>query len=482
MDSKRVYARQGPESKLCLYWQAGHCNRYPCPFLHSNSEVLAAPSSSSKGGPRHHHNMVWRNPSSSSGGNQLKSKWEGKDRHREKNPSSSSGGKGNQDGHVENLVWRNPSSSSGGKGNQDGHGENLVSRNPSSSSGSGGKGNQDGHGENTEEKLIGGVISNSQGVKPCKYFLSGTCYYGDRCRYLHSWCMGDSFSLLTPLKGHQKVISAITLPSGSDKLYSASKDGTVKVWDCHTGKCVTTVSMGREVGCMISEGPWLFVGIPDSIKVWNAQTGAEMSLSGFTGQVYALEAANDMLFAGTQDGRILVWKYNATANSFEPAASLLGHCLAVISLTVGGSKLYSGSMDHTIKVWDLTTLECVETLSEHTDVVTSLLCWDQFLVSCSLDNTIKVWYTGNKDRLEVAYTHHEQHGVILLGGMHDSRGKPVLLCSLNENSVRLYDLPSFNERGRIFAMKEVRKMQTGPGGIFFTGDGSGEIKVWQWST
>jgi hypothetical protein len=25
--------------------------------------------------------------------------------------------------------------------------------------------------------------------------------------------------------------------------------------------------MGREVGCMIMEGPWLFVGIPDAVKV-----------------------------------------------------------------------------------------------------------------------------------------------------------------------------------------------------------------------
>jgi hypothetical protein len=25
--------------------------------------------------------------------------------------------------------------------------------------------------------------------------------------------------------------------------------------------------MGREIGCMISEGPWLFVGIPDAVKV-----------------------------------------------------------------------------------------------------------------------------------------------------------------------------------------------------------------------
>ena len=38
----------------------------------------------------------------------------------------------------------------------------------------------------------------------------------------------------------------------------------------------------------------------------------------------------------------------------------------------------------------MATLQCIQTLSDHTDVVMSVLCWDQFLLSCSLDQTIKV--------------------------------------------------------------------------------------------
>jgi WD40 repeat protein len=32
------------------------------------------------------------------------------------------------------------------------------------------------------------------------------------------------------------VISGIALPSGSDKLYTGSKDETVRVWDCQSGQ------------------------------------------------------------------------------------------------------------------------------------------------------------------------------------------------------------------------------------------------------
>lgn len=355
---------------------------------------------------------------------------------------------GNPNSRPGGLVWRNPNN--GGNGN----GSNLHSK----------------WGKGVRQKI----------EKICNHFVAGNCSYGDRCKYLHSWFVGDSFSLLTPLQGHGKVITGIALPDGSDKLFSGSKDGSVRVWDCQTGQCVQVITMGGEVGCMINEGPWIFIGVTNAVKAWNTQTSAQLSLDGPTGQVYALVGVNEMLFAGVQDGQILAWKYNMVGNCFEPAASLSGHRLAVVSIVVGGSRLYSGSMDHTIRVWDLTTLQCIQTLTDHTSVVMSVLCWDQFLISCSLDKTIKVWATAESGNLEVTYTHNEEHGVLTLCGMPDAQLKPVLFSACNDNSVRLYDLPSFNDRGKIFTKEEVRAIQVGPGGLFFTGDGTGELKVWKW--
>ncbi|KAK9094717.1 hypothetical protein Scep_026186 [Stephania cephalantha] len=317
--------------------------------------------------------------------------------------------------------------------------------------------------------------------KCCHYWMAGKCAYGDKCKYQHQWFVGDSFSMLTQLAGHEKGINAIAFPMGSDKLYSGSKDETVRVWDCQTGQCVGVVNMGGDIGCMISEGPWIFVGAPNFVKAWNAQTNADLSLSGPVGQVYALVVGNEMLFAGIQDSNILAWRFNAATNSFEPAASLSGHSLAVVSLVVGANRLYSGAMDKTVRVWDLDTLQCVQVLSEHKDVVMSVLCWDQFLISCSLDRTVKVWAATDSGNLEVTYTHNEEHGLLALCGMHDGETKPILACSCNDNVVRLYDLPSFNERGKIFSKEEIRAIQVGPGGLFFTGDGAGDLKVWKWS-
>ncbi|KAL6004691.1 hypothetical protein ACLOJK_005246 [Asimina triloba] len=313
--------------------------------------------------------------------------------------------------------------------------------------------------------------------KLCKFWALGKCNYGDRCRFLHSWCVGDSFTFVTALEGHQKVIlsfswlfdffrrfllplsesdslgailvqdvSGIVLPSGSNRLYSASKDESVRIWDCQSGQCAAVANLGVEIGCMITKGPWIFVGLVNAVKAWNMETNNEISLGGPVGQVYCLEANDELLFAGSQDGSILVWKFNV-GSSFEPAATLLGHNLTVVSLIVGGAqRLYSASMDNTIRVWDLGTFQCLQTLTDHTSVVMSLLCWDQFLLSCSLDQTIKVWAATESGSIEVTYTHNAEHGVLGLCGMNDAQAKPVLMCACDDNAVRVYDLPSKEEK------------------------------------
>lgn len=46
-------------------------------------------------------------------------------------------------------------------------------------------------------------------------------------------------------------------------------------------QCMGVINLGGEVGCMISEGPWVFVGIPNIVKVrWEANSRAFCLLYG----------------------------------------------------------------------------------------------------------------------------------------------------------------------------------------------------------
>ena len=60
---------------------------------------------------------------------------------------------------------------------------------------------------------------------------------------------------------------------------------------------------------------------------------------------------------------------------------LLGHGDTVISLAVlRNGRLSSGSRDRTIRIWDLTSLSCLQTLSGHTEGVNCIIEWTDGLI------------------------------------------------------------------------------------------------------
>lgn len=464
MDVKRVQYRTpitgggrgqgyGKKGAVCKYWLQGRCNRNPCKFVHGE-----VPKSMKYTYQRTMHAHYQTSKQLSHGG-------------RPNSKRSSVGTTNKGDGTLIKNPDHEPKQSSSLTSQEDGTEENGTAKHS--------HGNSDPeHQDSSFLTSRGDAISQKDAQQS---LILDTCNDGDKCQCLNSWFMGEGVSRLAQLEGHEKAVTGIALPFGSDKLYTGNGDGVVRVWDCHTGQFVDGLDLGSEIGCLISDDSWIFVGMRNLVKAWNIQTATEYSLDGPVGQVYALETTGiDMLFAGMQDGGILVWKYNPETNSFQLITNLKGHTCDVLSLKVGRQSLYSGSKDNTIRKWDLDTLQCAQTLTGHSAAVMSLLCWENCLLSCSLDQTIKAWAYTKDGCLEVIHTHNEEHGVLALFGMHDADNKPILFCSCNDNSVHLYELPGFTERGKIFAKQGVWAIESGPGGLFFTGDGAGRVAVWKW--
>ncbi|KAK7411455.1 hypothetical protein VNO78_02888 [Psophocarpus tetragonolobus] len=207
-------------------------------------------------------------------------------------------------------------------------------------------------------------------------------------------------------------ITGIAIPVGSDRLYSGSTDGTVRIWDCHTGLCVSTINIGAEVTSLISERSWIFVGLKNAIKAWNTQTMSEFTLDGPKGQVLTMTVGNDILFAGSE-------------------------------------------------AWDMDTLQWTMKLNEHTDVVTSLICWDQYLLSSSSDCAVKIWACIEVGTLNVIYTHNEENRASQYCFAH---AKTIQFACMNCHHF---------QRGRLFVKKKVASIESGPVGLFFTGDKTG---------
>ena len=78
-----------------------------------------------------------------------------------------------------------------------------------------------------------------------------------------------------------------------------------------------------------------------------------------------VSADGSRLFSGSDDNTIKVWDV-ATGACLQ---TLEGHANAVYSVCVSadGSRLFSGSDDNTIKVWDVATGACLQTLEGHAE-------------------------------------------------------------------------------------------------------------------
>ncbi|KAI8088888.1 quinon protein alcohol dehydrogenase-like superfamily [Halteromyces radiatus] len=107
----------------------------------------------------------------------------------------------------------------------------------------------------------------------------------------------------------------------------------------------------------------------------------------------ALCEAQGMVITGSKDKTIKVW--SLAGQNAQLIRTLKGHTRAVHTLQMDDTKLVSGSMDHTLKIWNYHTGQCIRTLEGHTAGVTHLHFDSKLLASGSTDGMIKVWNFQN---------------------------------------------------------------------------------------
>eukprot|EP00873_Tetraselmis_striata_P029462 jgi/Tetstr1/449726/TSEL_036793.t1 len=164
--------------------------------------------------------------------------------------------------------------------------------------------------------------------------------------------------------------------------------------------------MDNLVWCMLPVGGRVWVGQEvGPLRVYSmASFELERVLTWHQGGVPCIAATNTgtmhaqrRVFTGSLDFSIVAW--NATTCKKEHV--IVGHSNGVRCLMVLGSTLWSGSDDHTIRVWDILNAqaapECIATLEGHTAGVLSLVVAGQGVWSGSADGTIREWsVTGSR--------------------------------------------------------------------------------------
>uniref|UniRef100_A0AAV1VEH6 Lissencephaly-1 homolog n=1 Tax=Peronospora matthiolae TaxID=2874970 RepID=A0AAV1VEH6_9STRA len=164
------------------------------------------------------------------------------------------------------------------------------------------------------------------------------------------------------LTGHRSPITCVAFHPVFSVLASASEDATIKVWDFETGDY-------------------------------------ERTLKGHTNpvQAVAFNGSGSLLASTSTDLSVKIWDFSSDGD-YECLRTLRGHdhnvCGVVFAPDLASDRLYSCSRDNTIKVWELSTGYCVNTLNGgHSDWVRDVAVSDDglYLASCGNDRSILFW-------------------------------------------------------------------------------------------
>ncbi|MEP0801448.1 NB-ARC domain-containing protein [Funiculus sociatus] len=242
---------------------------------------------------------------------------------------------------------------------------------------------------------------------------------GDVNHEIHVWQVENSKQLLTCKVDSGWIWCVAFSPNG--RLLASSANRIVQLWDVRTGECLYTLEgyTDRVFSLAFSpDGRLLASGSEDHlVRVWDVKKGELVStLSGHADEVRSV-AFSPQAYSNTPA---------STQNSRGDTSRLYNSKLL----------LASGSYDCTVRLWDVSTGECVRILQGHTQRVWSVAFSPDgcVLASGSSDRAVKLWNVSNGNLLKSLVGHSKQIRTVAF-----SADGQFLASGSDDQSVRLWN-------------------------------------------
>lgn len=205
-------------------------------------------------------------------------------------------------------------------------------------------------------------------------------------------------NLCNEFEGHTSFIYRISWSPNGQVIASASSDGTARLWDMKSGKCLRIIeeNLGH-ISCVdwSPKGDLIALGFRDRsvIKIFNSDSGKLFkNIFVQTGILLDLKWSPDgkALASASSDHSICIWN----VESGELKTLLDGHRDGINSIAwIDRKTIASGSSDRTIRIWNAASGMCQKELHGHSDIIFAI-SWSpecEKLASASNDGTIGIW-------------------------------------------------------------------------------------------
>ncbi|MFO0807661.1 MAG: protein kinase [Gemmataceae bacterium] len=248
-------------------------------------------------------------------------------------------------------------------------------------------------------------------------------------------------------RGHTSIVTALAYNPRTGQIASASRDGTVRVWDANTGAVAHTLRghADEAVGLLYTpDGRTLiscggrFSGLmkPGEVILWDAESGQTKHVIQKHASAIcdiALSGDGKLLASCGFDSRVHIYDVESGTHVREVK---LSRPLVSVAVHPGKKWFAAGSDSGPIAVCDLQTGALLRELHSHTDWVNSLACSPdgEALASGGLDRNVRVWNPDTGELLRNFRGH--------VGMVNTVRFKPndLQLASIADDGVaRIWD-------------------------------------------
>ena len=204
---------------------------------------------------------------------------------------------------------------------------------------------------------------------------------------------------LSTLKGHQSSVWGLgcselhtsSPQNPATRLFSGGSDGTVHVWDLPDFMCFSSPA-SRTASPTLSESS-SSTPILDSNGHVITTACPSSSLQIHSGKVYSvlvphMPSKTPLLFTSSSDCTICV----TNSQTLDSVCVLNGHTDTINSLAYmpETNHLLSCAADQTIKIWDLTTQQCIRTIIDISTEILDIAIGSNMLFASTYDATIGV--------------------------------------------------------------------------------------------